>query len=543
MVDSSKKEMRICLVQLNPVVGDIEGNLHKVSQARAEARGSDLLVLSELFVCGYPPEDLVLRPSFIAEVRRGVEFLAQDTQDGGPGVLLGAPWEDDGQLYNAALLLQDGHVAAVRHKRFLPNYDVFDEKRLFTPGCQNTPIAFGGAKLGVLVCEDMWSEEGVGSVRDADILVVLNASPFHEGKSTERLARAAVWGLPLIYVNQVGGQDDLTFDGASFVLSGSGEVCVQAAAWEEAVVMTQWRCGVGGWTCQTEASVPAAHVPPPTGEAAIYKALTTGLRDYVEKNGFTGVLLGLSGGIDSAFTATLAVDALGAERVRCVLLPSQWTSRESVEDARACAEALGVRLEEMSIEATVSALEAALKPVTGGGAAGVMEENLQSRARGVLLMALSNKTGALLLSTGNKSEMSVGYATLYGDMNGGFNPLKDLYKTQVYALSRWRNEAGVVIPERILRKAPSAELRPNQKDEDSLPPYPQLDAILTALIDEERSVKDIEVGPPEVVREVAALVRRAEYKRRQAPPGVKVTRRHFGRGRRYPITNRYVEER
>jgi NAD+ synthase len=551
--------LAIALAQLNPIVGDLDGNAHKLVEARnkAAAEGADLVVFSELFLTGYPPEDLVRRPSFALAARARLERLAAELGPG-PAVLVGTLWPASDQLFNSVALMDEGAIKAVRAKVDLPNYGVFDEKRVFDAGPLPGPIGFRGVRLGVPICEDIWKEEVVECLAEtgAEILLVPNGSPFDWKKGDVReqvaIARVVESGLPLAYVNQVGGQDELVFDGASFVLNADRSLAVQLPAWEEAVTLTRWRRGADGWVCE-----PSDRATLPEGDAAAYAACMLGLRDYVDKNGFPGVVLGLSGGIDSALVAALAVDALGPERVRCLMLPYRYTSSDSVQDAALCAEALGVHLDTVEIAAPVAGFETALAPLFAGTAgclpaSGITEENLQSRSRGVVLMAVSNKFGSLVLTTGNKSEMSVGYATLYGDMNGGFNPIKDLYKMEVYRLSRWRNAqrpkgakgpGGQVIPERILTKAPTAELRPGQTDQDSLPPYADLDAILALLVEEERPLADIVARgyAAETVQKVARLLRLAEYKRRQAAPGVKISAKNFGRDRRYPVTNRFVE--
>ena len=546
----------IALAQINPIVGDIDGNAELVRRARREAAdgGADLVVYGELAASGYPPEDLVLKPAFQERVEARVEALAAETGDGGPALLLGAPWRHDARLYNAALLLEGGKIAAVRLKHELPNYGVFDENRVFASGPLPGPISFLGVRLGVMVCEDMWIPDVAECLEEsgAEILVVLNGSPFETDKLDERLnhavARVKESGLPLVYVNLVGGQDEVVFDGASFALGADCALLAEAASWRPQVLLTDWRRAAGeNWKC-----APASIEPRPEGLEAVYWAMVTGLRDYVDKNRFPGVVLGLSGGIDSALTAVVAVDALGAGRVRSVMMPSPHTSAESLEDAAAAAKLLETPLDTIPIVPAMEAFGTMLGDVFAGLEADVTEENIQARARGLVLMALSNKLGHMLLTTGNKSEMAVGYATLYGDMSGGYSVLKDVYKTDVFALARWRNQArpdgflgpaGRVIPERVITKPPSAELRPGQTDQDTLPPYEDLDAILAALIEGERSVADLEAAgfDPQVVRKIWHMVDRAEYKRRQAPPGVKITRRAFGRDRRYPITNRFPD--
>ena len=544
------ESLNIALAQINPTVGDIAGNLAKLGAARdAAARaGADLVVASELCISGYPPEDLVLRPAFLARVKEAVEEFARDSAKG-PAMIIGAPWSDESGLHNAVLLLDAGKVAAVRAKWDLPNYGVFDEKRVFKPGPLPEPVAFRGRKLGLLVCEDMWTPTVAGHLksRGADILIVPNGSPFEVGKVAQRaeLARARVieTGLPLIYVNQLGGQDELVFDGASFALSADGAMAARLPAFVEHLATVKWDGAAltGGEMAEALDDLPA-----------IYAAMTLGLRDYVEKNGFPGVLLGLSGGIDSAISAAVAVDALGPKRVHCVMMPSPYTSRESLDDAEAVAHALSIRLDSISIEPAMQAFGAMLAPSFAGTQPNITEENIQARARGLTLMALSNKFGHMVLSTGNKSEMSVGYATLYGDMCGGFNVLKDVYKTQVFELCRWRNAHmlqdakgphAAVIPERVITKPPTAELRPNQKDEDSLPPYATLDAILALLIEGDMGIEEVAANGYDraTVARIWRMLTLAEYKRRQAPPGVKITRRTLSRERRYPITNRFNE--
>jgi len=543
------------LAQLNPTVGDIAGNVALLRAARAEASKdrADLVIAPELVVTGYPPEDLVLRRAFMDAVEAAVGVLAEETDDGGPGLILGTPWREGEKLHNAVLLLDGGTIRAKRFKHDLPNYGVFDEKRVFAPGPLPGPADFRGVRLGLLVCEDMWTPDVVECLSEtgAEMLIVVNGSPFDDGKQDEReqLARERVResGLPLVYVNQVGGQDELVFDGASFVLNGDGTGAALLAPWESQVVVTAWTRGADGWRC---AEGPIVR-PAPRLET-IYRAMVTGLRDYVGKNRFPSVVIGLSGGIDSAITAAVAVDALGPGRVHCVSLPYKYTAQQSVDDARECAKRLGCRFDIVSIEPSVEAFKAMMKPLFAGRREDVTEENLQARARGVTLMAISNKFGAMVLTTGNKSEMSVGYATLYGDMCGGFSVLKDVYKTTVYDLVRWRNQqppkgalgpAGTVIPEAIIVRPPTAELRPGQKDQDSLPPYDRLDDILECLVERALPFSDVVARghDPAVVERMARLLDLAEYKRRQAPPGVKISRRSFGRERRYPITNAFRE--
>jgi len=545
--------LRIALAQLNPTVGAVAANADRVLAARATAagQGADLMVTPELVINGYPPEDLVLRPAFQEQVEEAVARLAEATGDGGPAILLGATHRKDGHLYNAAYLLDGGVVRHIRHKHDLPNYGVFDEKRVFTAGPLPGPIPFRDVLLGVMVCEDMWKAEVAECLEEngADILIVPNGSPYDimniEARLVQAVSRVTETGLPLLYVNQVGGQDELVFDGASFVLDAGRNLRCQLPAWEEGVVTTRWQRGEDGWTCE-----PAVIAREAGRWEMIYRAMVTGLADYVGKNGFPGVLIGMSGGIDSALTAAVAVDALGADRVHCVMMPSRYTSRESLDDAAACSALLGVRHDSVSIAPAVEAYGTMLADLFAGTTPNEAEENIQARARGMTLMALSNKFGHMVLSTGNKSEMSVGYATLYGDMCGGYSVLKDVYKMTVYALSAWRNEhcpegllgpQGIVIPQNIIDKAPTAELKDDQKDQDTLPPYAVLDDILESLVENEMTFHAIEERGHDraLIERVWAMLLRAEYKRRQAPPGVKITPRAFGRDRRYPITNRF----
>src|SRR3954465_13312484 len=551
-------KLTITLAQLNPTVGDVAGNAAKARAARkqAAAGGADLIVFPELFISGYPPEDLVLKPAFQAACRAAIEDLARETADGGPAMLVGSPWVDDGKLHNAVALLDDGRIAALRFKVNLPNYGVFDEKRVFARGPVSGPVTIRGIRVGVPVCEDTWLEESEEyenvveclTETGAEILIVPNGSPYARGKNDLRLsisvARVTESELPLVYLNQVGGQDELVFDGASFVLNADRSLAAQLPGFAESITTLHWSKGGAGWQC----AGPIA--PVMDGDQGDYAACVLGLRDYVQKNGFPGVLLGISGGIDSALCAAIAVDALGAERVRGVMLPFRFTAQVSLDDAAKLAEGLGIRYEVLPIAAAVNGFEEILSGTFAGLPRDITEENLQARARGTLLMAISNKTGAMVVTTGNKSEMSVGYATLYGDMNGGFNPIKDIYKTEVFRLSTLRNSwkpigargpSGEVIPPDIISRPPTAELRENQTDQDSLPPYDILDAILERLVEREEPLASIVAAgfDREVVARIDRLLNVAEYKRRQAAPGVKVTEKNFGRDRRYPITNRF----
>lgn len=555
MTESSDKTiLRIAVAQLNPTVGDVAANLTKAREARADAarQGADLLLLTELFISGYPPEDLVLKPAFLKACQAAVDALAADTADGGPGVIVGFPRQGEAGRHNSVAVLDGGKILVYRDKLDLPNYGEFDEKRVFVEGAMPGPVNFRGIRLGVPICEEIWNELGVCETlaeSGAEILLVPNGSPYYRGKVDVRqqvaLKQVIETGLPLVFANQLGGQDELVFDGASFGLNADKSLAFQMSQFEEAIALVTWKKENGTWRCD---GGPMSKLP--EREEADYRACVLGFRDYVNKNGFKNVVLGLSGGIDSAICAAIAVDALGEERVRCVMLPYRYTSQESLTDAAACAKALGCRYDIVPIEPPVTGFLDTLSDMFEGTESGITEENLQSRARGTILMAISNKFGSMVVTTGNKSEMSVGYATLYGDMNGGFNPIKDLYKMQVYALSRWRNTnvppgalgpSGEVIPRNIIDKAPSAELRPNQTDQDSLPPYPVLDDILECLVENEMSTEEIVArGHDEAtVHRIEHLLYIAEYKRRQSAPGVKITRKNFGRDRRYPITNRF----
>ena len=547
--------LRIAVAQLNPTVGDIAGNLVKAREARtlAAQQGADLVLFTELFIAGYPPEDLVQKPAFLAACEEAMLDFARETGDGGPGVIIGTPLKRESGVHNAIMVLDGGQVIAERYKIDLPNYGEFDEKRVFDAGPQiGGPVNFRGVRIGIPICEDIWGDLGICETlaeAGAEILLVPNGSPYHRDKVDRRqqvvIRQVIETDLPIVYANMVGGQDELVFDGASFAIQADKSLAFQMPEFSEDVALTLWSRDGDGWVCSEG---PKATIP--ENEEADYSACMLGLRDYVNKNGFPGVTLGMSGGLDSALCAALAVDALGADRVRAVMMPYRYTAQSSVKDAEDAARALGCKYDYLPIFEPVEGFLKALAPLFEGTESGVTEENLQSRTRGTLLMALSNKFGSMVLTTGNKSEMSVGYATLYGDMNGGFNPIKDLYKMQVYALCRWRNAnvpagglgpSGEVIPVSIIEKAPSAELRENQTDQDSLPPYPVLDDILECLVENEMSVDAIVARghDRELVHRVEHLLYIAEYKRRQAAPGVKITKKNFGRDRRYPITNKF----
>jgi len=544
------RSLVIACVQANPTVGAVAANeaLAAKYMAQATAAGADLALFSELFLIGYPPEDLALKPAAVAACRAALDRLALLTKDG-CAALIGLPWptKPGAGPHNAFALIADGEVKDVTFKVDLPNYGVFDEKRVFVPGPGPKAFDFKGIRLGVPVCEDIWGPIPCTALKaqGAELLLVPNGSPYRRTAEGERTGvvcdRVREAGVPLIYVNQVGGQDELVFDGGSFAVQADGEVCMKLPMFEEAMGLTRWEDAGNGWRC-----VDAPTTTWPTGSEEIYRAMMLGLRDYVNKSGFPGVLIGMSGGIDSAITAVVAADALGPERVRTVMLPSKYTSVESFEDAEACAKACGAAYGIVPIAPAVGAFDEMLAEAFAGLAPDTTEENIQARIRGVTLMALSNKTGALLLTTGNKSEMAVGYATLYGDMCGGYNVLKDIYKTDVYALAEWRNAnlpfegaAPHPMPDRILTKAPSAELRPDQKDQDSLPPYADLDGILHGLVEEEATLDEIVARgyDPDVVERIQRLLYGSEYKRRQAPPGVKIGGKAFGRDRRYPLVN------
>lgn len=543
---------RLTLAQANPVVGDLAGNAARARAAWAAGRaaGAGLVALPEMFLSGYQTQDLVLKPAFTRAAMAAAGALAADCADG-PALGLGCPWIAGDRLHNAWAVLQGGRVEVTILKHHLPNEGVFDERRLFAPGPVSGPFRVGPVRFGTPVCEDAWHSDVTETLAEtgADILLVPNGSPYSRGRLEERMAqmvaRVVETGLPLAYLNMVGGQDDQVFDGASFVLNRGGGLAVQLPAFADATAQVDFVAGADGW--RAEAGERALY---PEALEADYAAMVAGLADYCGKSGIGEVLLGLSGGVDSALVATIAADALGPARVRGVMLPSEYTSAASLEDAAAVARRLGIRLDTIPIEGPRAAVAEALAPVFGPAPAGIAGENIQSRLRGLLLMALSNRTGAMLLTTGNKSEVAVGYATIYGDMAGGYNPIKDLYKTRVFATCRWRNTThrtwmkgppGEVIPPGVIDKAPSAELRPDQRDEDSLPPYAQLDAILEGLVERDAAVADLvaEGCDAATVRRVEALLCGAEWKRFQAAPGTRLTRKAFWLDRRYPIVNRW----
>jgi len=556
------RTLRIALAQINLLVGDVRGNLARViaEARRAHATlAADLVMFPELALSGYPPEDLLFHRGLRLQIERALRELREAVPQ--IGVLFGYPEYQDDRIYNAAQLVRGGQVLGHYRKACLPNYRVFDEKRYFTAGTEPAVVDFDGFHLGLLICEDTWDTAPARAAQrlGAEALLIINASPYEIHKQREReqvaAARIAEVGLPVVYVNLIGGQDELVFDGNSFVMDAGGRLTMRAGAFEEGLFCTQLqhRSAAAGETAAADSAarvavpvpdvvvLPGTVAPELSDEASVYRALVMGVRDYVLKHGFPGVVMGLSGGVDSALTLSIAADALGPARVHAVMMPSRYTSAMSLEDATVQAQALGVQLSVISIETMFEATLAALREEFTGRAADATEENIQARCRGVLLMAISNKTGRMLLTTGNKSEMAVGYATLYGDMAGGFAPIKDCSKMLVWRLARYRNSIAAVIPQRVIEREPTAELRTGQKDSDSLPPYEVLDAILEAFIEEDLSVEEIcERGfERSVVARVLDMVKRAEYKRRQAPPGVRVSRRAFGRDWRYPITNGY----
>ncbi len=535
--------LKIALAQLDLLVGAVRGNLERVISETRRARDelqADLVLFPELTLSGYPPEDLLFHRGLRLQIGQALKELTQAVPE--IGVMVGYPEYDQGHIYNAACLMRGGRVLAQHRKACLPNYKVFDEKRYFTAGTEATVVDFDGFRLGLLICEDAWEPQPAAGARalGAEALLIINASPYEIHKQREREQvigqRVRETGVPAAYVNLLGGQDELVFDGNSFAMDAQGRIAVRAPAIEEGLYCVEFERRGGAMV-----PIPGSVAPEWSDEQTVYRVLVLGVRDYVNKHAFTGAVIGLSGGVDSALTLAIAVDALGADRVHAVMMPSRYTSSMSREDAAAQAQALGVSLSSISIENMFAATLEALQKEFAGRAPDATEENIQARCRGVLLMAISNKTGRMLLTTGNKSEMAVGYATLYGDMAGGFAPIKDCSKQLVYRLARYRNTLGAAIPERVITRAPTAELRPDQKDTDSLPPYEVLDPILEAFIEEDLSVEEIcERGfDRAVVARVLDMVKRAEYKRRQAPPGVRVSARAFGRDWRYPITNGY----
>ncbi len=545
--------LKIALAQLNPTVGalrqNLEAALHTVNQA--EEAGADLLMFTELFLTGYFPEDLLFKPQFVRDAMECLREFARATKGTSVSILMPTLWQGNEALFNAVVLIEDGKILEKRCKHRLPNDDVFYEKRYFESGPMPQPISIKGVSIGVPICEDIWSPLvcSVLAEAGAEILLCPNGSPYWRNKQAQRFdvvrQRISETGLPLLYLNQVGGQDELVFDGATFGMDRDGELVFEGKSFENELVISDWKKADEGWTCVEGSITNLVSV-----DEAPWRACVLGLRDYICKNGFTSVVLGLSGGIDSAIVAAIAADALGPDNVHCLMLPYHYTSEESLRDAEECAQRLGVRYDVVPIGDPVEAVNADLSDIFEGLEPDVTEENIQSRLRGVILMAVSNKLGSMLLTTGNKSELAVGYATIYGDMNGGFNPIKDLLKMQAYHLADWRNShmpgdclgvSGKVIPDTIINKAPSAELRPNQTDQDSLPPYPVLDALIQALVEDELSVAQIEAKgfERELVKRVEKLIYLAEYKRKQAAPGVKLTKKAFGIGRKYPITNGY----
>jgi NAD+ synthase len=547
--------MKILVAQLNNIVGDIQGNIDKAIKVLSDEKTtqSDLVVFSELFISGYPPEDLILKNSFIDACKTGLNSLVDYSKNTNAGIIIGVPLIENDKVYNCSVLIDDGNILGFSQKRNLPNYGVFDEKRVFYPGEASKAFNFRNVRIGMPICEDIWSKEVCEDLKKdgSEIIITPNGSPFDRYKSNLRLetaiARVKENKIPLIYANQVGGQDELVFDGSSFAINSDQSILAQAPAWEESLLEINYEKDEG---LKSNIALKAGD----NNELSdIYSAMVLGLKDYVNKNNFPGIILGLSGGIDSALCAAIAVDALGSDRVSCFMLPFRYTSEQSFVDAKECAKYLNISLGSLNIEESFNSLEDVLNPFFKGLPKDVTEENLQSRIRGVLLMALSNKGGSMVVTTGNKSEVSVGYATLYGDMNGGYNPIKDIYKTEVYELAKWRNSnitscslgpSGEVIPLSIIEKEPTAELRDNQKDQDSLPPYSELDDILESLIDYEMSVSDIVKKGYEksLVKKIENLLYVSEYKRRQSAPGVRVSQKNFGRDRRYPITNLFRDE-
>ncbi|MGB8812799.1 MAG: NAD+ synthase [Paracoccaceae bacterium] len=546
---------RLTLAQMNPTVGDIAANaaLARTAWATGRDAGAQMVAMTEMFITGYQTQDLILKHVFVATAMQAIAQLARDCADG-PALGIGGPHAKGGKLYNAYYILQNGEIATVVLKHHLPNEGVFDEKRVFAASEVHGPYRIGPLRIGSPICEDAWHGDVTETLQEsgAEILLIPNGSPYHRGKPDVRMnlmvARVVETGLPLVYLNMIGGQDDQLFDGASFVLNPGGHLAAQLPQFDEVITHIDFTKTPEGWR-----AAPGILSPIPRIWEADYRACVLSLRDYLAKTGFKKVLLGLSGGIDSAIVATIAADAIGPENVRCVMLPSEFTSAHSLDDATEVARNIGCRLDTVAITGAQTAVGAALQPLFAGTEPGITEENIQSRLRGLMLMAISNKTGEMLLTTGNKSEMAVGYCTIYGDMNGGYNPIKDMYKTRVFETCRWRNEnhrdwmlgpKGEMIPARVISKPPSAELRPNQRDDDSLPPYPILDAILEGLVDHELSVADIvaQGHDHKTVKRVEHLLYISEYKRYQAAPGTRLTPHAFGLDRRYPIANRWRDQ-
>lgn len=550
--------MKITIAQLNNTVGDIDGNIAKAKETIAgeKSKNSDLIVFSELFISGYPPEDLVLKTSFLDACLRGLEEIIDYTKHLNIGVIIGTPIKEGDKIFNSAVLIDNGKIIGISKKKSLPNYSVFDEKRVFDQGETSQTFDFRGIKIGIPICEDIWKPDACSKLKKdgADIIITPNGSPYDRYKRNLRIEtaiqRVKENNLPLVYINQVGGQDELVFDGSSFVINSDQSLFLKTSSWIEEIITIDFDFRNGFNKKNNESS---KKINNKNNLEDIYSALVLGLRDYVIKNNFPGVLLGLSGGIDSALCAAISADALGPEKVKCFMLPFKYTSKQSFIDATACAKNLDIELGSLDIEESFNSLESVLIPFFDNLPKDVTEENLQSRIRGTLLMALSNKVGSMVVTTGNKSEVSVGYSTLYGDMNGGYNPIKDIYKTEVYALSKWRNSSkssickgpsSEVIPISIIEKEPTAELREDQKDQDSLPPYDKLDDILECLIDYEMSISEIVTRGHEksLVKKIENLLYISEYKRRQSAPGVKVSQKNFGRDRRYPITNLFRDK-
>jgi NAD+ synthase len=547
--------MRIVLAQINNVVGDVDGNIEKIKKVLYKFKDDeiDLVVFSELVISGYPPEDLVLKQSFVEKCWFGLQEIIKITAKYNLGTIVSLPVIEDFKLYCSAVLVDSGKVLGFAKKVNLPNYSVFDEKRLFSRGPEPEIYNFRGIKVGIPICEDIWNENVINILKKkgCEIVISPNGSPFDKYKRSERItiinSRVKESGLPFLYVNQVGGQDELVFDGSSLIVNPDATIIEQGPCWEESFLVAEYN--------KESSKFLGDKIDFKESNALeeIYMATVIGLRDYVVKNNFPGVILGLSGGIDSALCAAIAVDALGPEKIQCFMMPSKFTSKESIVDAKECSKNLKIGIDSIDIEDTFSSLEEALSGVFSGLPNDTTEENIQSRIRGTILMAISNKKGKMLITTGNKSEVSVGYSTLYGDMNGGFNPIKDIYKTEVYDLANWRNKnfpknilgpEGKIIPSSILEKEPSAELRENQKDTDSLPPYEELDKILEFLVDYEMSIKEIinKGFNEETIKKIENLLYISEYKRRQSAPGVKISQKNFGRDRRYPITNRFRDK-